>query len=95
MMVAFFLTLRMFKFPGSVPAKATTAPIYAMGGIQATFMILMTQVMLWVNRRGTIAHEFLRPVSRRCSGNICEWRSFTTSSSRHCSPWEAVFGQRI
>lgn len=64
MMVAFFLTLRMFKFPGSVPAKATTAPIYAMGGFQATFMILMTQVMLWVNRRGTIAHEFLRPVSR-------------------------------
>lgn len=64
MMAAFFVVFRMFKIPGSVPAKATTAPIHAIGAFQATFMFLMINVMLWVNRRGTIAHEFLRPVSR-------------------------------
>jgi hypothetical protein len=64
MMVVFFVVFRMFNFRGSVPAKASTAPIYAIGAFQATLMFLMINVMLWVNRRGTIAHEFLRPVSR-------------------------------
>lgn len=64
MMAVFFVVFRMFKIPGTVPSKAAAAPIFAIGAFQAIFMFLMINVMLWVNRRGTIAHEFLRPVSR-------------------------------
>ena len=62
MMVVF--TFVMQSMPAMKHQNAPQGMPVTIGMMQAMMMILMMQVMLWVGRRGSIAADFLRPISR-------------------------------
>ena len=61
-MVVFFVVLN--SMPGMRNTIAPHSGFLVPGMMQAMMMILMMTAMMWVGRRGSIAADFLRPISR-------------------------------
>ncbi|RLS56860.1 MAG: hypothetical protein DWH91_05720 [Planctomycetota bacterium] len=62
MMVVFYTVFRMM--PGMRQQTASRALPLTLGMMQASMMILMMTVMIWVGRRDSLAADFLRPIGR-------------------------------
>lgn len=63
MMIVFMVVFRLMTRQARHPSMQMS-PFVAIGAMQATMMILMMNAMMWVGRRGSIASDFLRPISR-------------------------------
>ena len=63
MMITFMVVFRFMTRNARVPV-GQMPPFIGIGAMQATMMILMMNTMMWVGRRGSIASDFLRPISR-------------------------------
>ncbi len=83
-MVVFMVVMR--SMPAMRQQNAPQGMPISIGTMQATMMILMLNVMLWVGRRSSIASDFLRPISRPKFWNALRLALF------HDLKWGIVFG---
>lgn len=81
----FIVFFRMF-LPAAQRNQLVHGPMIAIGAWQATMMFLMMNIMMWIGRRGTIVHEFLRPI-----GRASFWRSLRLAIF-HDLKWAVLFG---